>query len=191
MNKGTRGRQHLGHLTRSGIVMLCAAWESYIEDVCLECMNWFLQNSSSPSELPGGMQKRLAHCVSKDKHELASLKLAGDGWRTVFIDYAKANLSQFNSPKPDRIDLLFEEWIGLSQITSAWSTDQQDITDFVVRRGEIAHRGTNANYVRRPAMERYRALVWKTSCETDNKLLEFLRQIKPSLPRPWNTTTIE
>lgn len=32
-----QGRRGLGHLTRAGVVLLCAAWELYLEHVLLCC----------------------------------------------------------------------------------------------------------------------------------------------------------
>jgi RiboL-PSP-HEPN len=44
LNKG-KGRKSLGHLTRSGVVLLCAAWEVYIEEVLVEAANYLKKNT--------------------------------------------------------------------------------------------------------------------------------------------------
>jgi len=33
LHAGTRGKKGLGHITRSGVVMLCASWELYVESL--------------------------------------------------------------------------------------------------------------------------------------------------------------
>ena len=52
LNTGSRGKKGLGHITRSGIVMLCATWELYIETLLCESLQILLHRKNNPRELP-------------------------------------------------------------------------------------------------------------------------------------------
>ena len=47
MNNGGRGKKGLGHITRSGIVMLCATWELYIESLLCESLKILTDRKNS------------------------------------------------------------------------------------------------------------------------------------------------
>jgi len=52
LNNGGRGKKGLGHITRSGIVMLCATWELYIESLLCESLEIILNRKTTPKDLP-------------------------------------------------------------------------------------------------------------------------------------------
>ncbi|AYN01752.1 HEPN domain-containing protein [Chryseobacterium sp. 3008163] len=58
-SKAKRGRKNLGHLTRSAVVMLCAAWERYNEDLLLESIKYISDNISNASHLNNRIKKQL------------------------------------------------------------------------------------------------------------------------------------
>lgn len=105
LNTGNRGKKGLGHITRSGIVMLCATWELYIESLLCESLGILANRKSTPKNLPTLIQKSLAKLTKEDKHELKPLELAGDGWRSTLIDYAKAETDILHTPKSEKLTL--------------------------------------------------------------------------------------
>ena len=62
-NGNGRGRRGLGHITRSGVVLLCAAWELYVEDLLIECSKYLSNNFFNPTELPLSVKKNLAKLI--------------------------------------------------------------------------------------------------------------------------------
>jgi hypothetical protein len=85
LNHDGRGRRRLGHITRSGVVMLCAAWELYVEELVIEVAGILAERANAPTGLPKLAQKELSRLVKDHKHELKPLELAGAGWEHVYL----------------------------------------------------------------------------------------------------------
>lgn len=137
-----RGRRGLGHITRSGILMLCASWELYIEELLVEATSCLVRAVPDVKSLPKQTQKTLSEHVKDHKHELKPLDLAGDGWQLVLDAYARELASSLNTPKTAPINQMFKRTLGIEDISSSWTV--QGIDDFVTVRGEIAHKGSQA-----------------------------------------------
>src|SRR5205823_4502391 len=69
-------------LNKSALVLLCAIWEAYCEDVADEALRHLIARSPDPSALPKVLQKHIAKELKAEPHELAVWKLAGSGWTT-------------------------------------------------------------------------------------------------------------
>jgi len=52
LNHDGMGRRGLGHITRSGVLMLCAAWELYLEEMLVESVRILIRRATSPNQLP-------------------------------------------------------------------------------------------------------------------------------------------
>lgn len=185
LNHAGRGRRGLGHITRSAVLMLCAAWELYIEEVLLESVHHLKSSCQSPNELPLTVRKELAKCVRDAKDELKPLELAGDGWRTTFRNHTVTTIAALNTPKSSVLDPLFQRFLGLADVSAAWSETAAAVNAFVECRGEIAHRGRDARYVTVAQARSYRRSLLTTVVDTDNKLAEHLRAICPCGRVPW------
>jgi hypothetical protein len=186
LNYEGQGRRGLGHITRSGVVMLCAAWEVYNEEVVVECVNFVQEYADEPSDLPLTVQKNLSRKVKNADHELKPLHLAGNGWKEVYIKYTEHDVGRLNTPKHGRINERYERYLGIEDISDAWSIDADEIDDFVTVRGEIAHNGRRANYVQINSLRQYLDEVKMTASETDNFLAEYVKEQYPSYRQPWN-----
>jgi hypothetical protein len=88
LNHEGMGRRGLGHITRSGVLTLCAAWELYLEEVLVEAVRWLIERADTPDQLPKPVQKELAKVARESKHELKPLELAGQGWEQVYDHHA-------------------------------------------------------------------------------------------------------
>lgn len=104
LSDGMRGKKGLGHLTRSGVVMLCACWELYAESLLVEGLRHLANKCDSPYQLPLVVQKELAKHVREAKHELKPLALANNGWREVLVAYAEFQCANFHTPSPVRFE---------------------------------------------------------------------------------------
>jgi hypothetical protein len=99
LKSGNQGKQGLGHITRSGVLMLCAAWEVYVEELVKEAAVKFAEKVDSPDNLPKQAQKQLSNFVKNSKDELKPLSLAGDGWKEVYLENTTELTDKFNTPK--------------------------------------------------------------------------------------------
>lgn len=88
-SKSTKGKKNLGHLTRSAVVMLCAAWERYNEDLLIECIDYICNGIADINLLNKEIKKTISRKVRDDKNEIKPIELAGDGWKTIWKNYCK------------------------------------------------------------------------------------------------------
>lgn len=186
LNHDGRGRRGLGHITRGGVLMLCAAWELYVEEVILEGIQFVIANVDLPNALPKDVQKELARAVKESKHDLKPLELAGEGWKSLYRNHAHETLAGLNTPKSGNLDPLFKRFLGVPSISGNWTVGAQTINDFVGVRGDIAHRGRDARYVTINRLAEYKRVISSAAIDTDNFLSEFLRDSTPGMARPWN-----
>jgi len=162
------GKQGLGYITRSGVVALCAAWETYIEDVLCETVDWMTHYTEKPQDLPRPTKKFLAKHTRDAKNELTPLQLAGDGWKTLLNNLVNSETDGLNTPKPGKIDELFFRYTGIQNLSEQWSYGPDEIRSFVEERGDIAHKGAKAKYTKISHLEYLRDMIRQTTIETDN-----------------------
>ena len=188
LNSGAPGKKGLGHITRSGVVMLCAAWELYVEHLALESVRVVANRADSPSDLPLDVQKELAKHVKESKHELRALALSGDGWKTVLLEHVKNKCDALNTPKAGPLDDLYLRSIGLPSLSSSWACGSKTINEFVSVRGGVAHQGRSAPYVSIATLNDYMKLIKCLTIETDNCVRAHIISVAgPS--RPWNAAS--
>ena len=188
LHDGNRGRKGLGHITRSGVVMLCASWELYVEMLLQEAANFLAGAVLLATDLPTEVQKQLSAVVKSDKNELGPIKLAGDGWKSVFCQHVTSRAESLNTPKSGKLIPLFLQLLGVDDISRAWSTGVQPLDDFVSVRGDIAHRGRHAQYVPIGKLQEYREQIRQYAVETDDFLAEHLKSITPARKKPWRAS---
>lgn len=148
-SKGLRGRKKLGFLTRSSIVMLCAAWERYNENILLECIDKILETEIEASSLSKHVKEYLSTKVKENKSNIYPIELADNGWKNLWKGYAVNETNTLNTPNSENLNKLFKRFIGIEDYTLLWH--QKSITkinDFIKVRGEIAHNGSKSKYVR-------------------------------------------
>ncbi|HHC5061570.1 TPA: HEPN domain-containing protein [Aeromonas veronii] len=185
LSPSSRGRRGLGHITRSGVVLLCAAWEVYVEELVVECSQYLANSFFNPNELPVPVKKNLAKFIKEHKNELKLLELGGSGWRDVYINYCKDNATKINTPKPTILDPLYKQLIGLDGLSDFWSCGADYIKDFVGVRGGIAHNGRSSGYVTVRELIEYRDTILFTAKETDNQICDYAFGAVRSTIQPW------
>lgn len=142
----------LSSLNKSGIVLLCAAWETYVESVSKEKAFRKIRLAQQPSDLPKPIFRLVTAHIRGDKNESVWTALAGRGWKDVAQSVVDQRIRSLNTPKPGPVRELFKAVNGVSDITDNWlwrRNDQQRVlgrlNDFVTLRGAIAH-GDNLGY---------------------------------------------
>lgn len=181
-----RGRKNLGHLTRSALVMLCAAWERYNEDLLLESIEYLSDKISDINNLNKTIKKTISLKVKNDKNEIKPIELAGNGWKNVWINYAKLETNSLHTPKSNKLEQLFHIYLGVTKYTSFWKTANPDEIDkFVSDRGEIAHNGSKATYVTMTKLRKYQDLIVENVIEIDSKIATELKKMSGLSLLPW------
>ena len=185
LNHEGMGRRGLGHITRSGVLMLCAAWELYLEELLVESARVLIKCATSPNQLPQPVQKEIAKVVRESKHELKPLELAGYGWATVYDNHVCQTVSGLNTPKSTTLNPLFKRLLGIETISASWSIGADVLNEFVTARGDIAHRGRDAGYVTIGRLHEYRSQITRTVVDTDNAMADFIQVNSSDGRSPW------
>lgn len=159
-------RRRLEVLNKSAIVLITSFWEAYCEDLAAEGLDHLVTHAGNVDVLPVELRKQVARELERDDHELASWKLAGDGWRSVLSsrldDLREERNRKLNTPKTAQIDELFLKALGAPKVSASWkwnnmSTAQasRKLDKYVELRGAIAHRGVAGASVRKQAVDDY------------------------------------
>lgn len=190
LNHGGGGRRSLGHITRSGVLMLCASWELYVEELAMEVAGCLACRANDPTLLPLGAQKELSRFVRDHKHKLKPLELAGSGWEQVYTAHVKEVMGRLNSPKADPIDETYKRLLGWENPSQNWTLGKDFINKFVKVRGDVAHRGSDAAYVRIDHLrDNYIVGISATVLEHDNAACDFIYKNSVGV-RPWRRRAI-
>lgn len=119
-------------------MLLCGAWETYVEDIVRETATHFA-TLNTIDELPREVKKTIASYVKNHKEDNKVLKLADGGWKTLYLDeIVEPNISGFNTPKVYNIKELSKNLIGYEALLDCLSSeDRKSIDEFVKFRGTL------------------------------------------------------
>lgn len=180
-----RGRRHLEVLNKSAIVLLCAYWEAYCEDLADISLRHLLAHLKDPAGLPAPLRKRIARELKEDRHELSPWKVAGEGWKSHLRSrlgaLRHARNVEWNTPKAANVDKFFEDSLGIVKLSDAWHwwtinapTAKHRLDLIVTLRGDIAHRGSTLETVEKfrviRALKHIRKLVAVTDVHVSREL---------------------
>jgi hypothetical protein len=179
-----RGKRALGHLTRGGLVLLCAAWERYAESV-LEEAAAFVARRNTLASLHASPKKFVTDFVNGGKSTISYALLAAN-LETAMTEAVRAKTAALNTPKHKNLKPLFERVLHVADIAAAWSEPHTTIDNFVSLRGEVAHRGGQAGYVRISGLRVHVETIGQFVTETDNYLSDHVRTLVVPSRRPWN-----
>lgn len=175
-SKGLRGRKKLGYLTRSSIVMLCAAWERYNENILLECIDKILETNIEATSLSKHIKEYLSIKVKENKNNIYPIELADNGWKNLWKGYAINDTNSLNTPNSENLNKLFKRFIGIEDFTKMWHEKSiTKINDFIKVRGEIAHNGSKAKYVRFDTLLHNIETIIANTIQIDYSLSQYLK----------------
>lgn len=169
--------------------MLCASWERYNEDLLAECVNIVCRHVAGANELPIEVQKTVSNAVKSDSNQLSPIRATGEGWKTIWEELAISETENLNTPKSEQLNAMFSKYLGITCYSYLWpGNSHADMDAFVTVRGEIAHRGSHAQYVRLKDLQKSIDLVISTAIEIDGKIAEYLRTQFGLKKMPWELT---
>ena len=183
-------------LHKSGIVLLVACWEAFVEDCAAAGLDHLIQASADPSKLPLMVRERVAsQCTG-----LKVWSLANAGWKTVLRDNMKAVLAKttgaLNTPRTTQVDEIFHKTLELSSVSSAWNWKGRSVMQaraaldrLVTLRGSIAHRVATSKRVRLKDVRDARDLVFRLAVSTHNRVSDFL--LAETGTTPWVQYTFQ
>lgn len=149
-----QGRRYgLEVLNKSAVVLITACWEAFIEDLCTEAFDHLLSKCNDHSEFPASVRILVSKQLKKDPDDRVIWGLAGDGWKSVLLNYRheiiKKYVGKLNTPKSEQVINIFNETIGIKDITKNWywrkcsiEMAKTKLNNYIMIRGAIAHRTT-------------------------------------------------
>ena len=184
---GARGKRiGLEVLNKSAIVLITATWEAYCEDLASEALQHMVRRAPNADRLSKHIKKQIAQELKSDLNEVAIWNLSVDGWRQFMSDrfgrLTEERNRQLNTPKALQIDGLFNQAIGLDQVSKAWhwrkmsvSRARQKLDGYVTLRGDIAHRGRAAERCHKSQVTGYFGHVKKLVAKTGGEVNRFVK----------------
>jgi hypothetical protein len=181
-----RGRRGLGHLTRGGLLLLCAAWERYSETVLAEGVRFVAVSLPNVNALPQNVRQKVVNHANNNATPWNTAQLATPAWTQVYEDAVRVRVDRLHTPKHHKLKPLFEDFLAIVDIGAAWSAGNMPIDEFVTLRGEVAHRGGQSSYIRFGHLVKLEGKVKRYVKETDNYLSDHIATLVNPQRRPWN-----
>jgi hypothetical protein len=147
-----KGRRHAVEvLNKSDIVLLVACWEAFIEDLAEHSYSVLLSGAKRHSAIPKKVLTLASKTLREHPDESAVWQLADSGWKAVLQQHKAATLERhigkLNTPKPENVDTLFENLLGIKELSNSWHWNKcsnaiakKRLETLVSLRGSIAHR---------------------------------------------------
>lgn len=189
-----RGRRYdLEVVNKAAVVLICASWESYCEDLLFEQLTRLSQPKVSSLSIPSALRALMGRRVKSDPDDRAPWRLAGKGWRrelSHMIGELKATVNFLNTPKSRQIDELFERYLGVASLSSNWhwpgmgvKSACKKLDDFVALRGELAHRARALSTVKRKQTEDFAAFATRLVNITEGVIVRHVGAMLPRVAR--------
>lgn len=180
------GKRSLGHLTRGGLLLLCAAWERYVETAANEAAAFLTLRLPAFTSLPANVQQKVTAFANKPKNGCNVADLQIPAWKNVYLTAVRKRTDDLNAPKHKNLQPLFQDFFAIPDIATYWMGGATPVDDFVSLRGEVAHRGGQAQYVHFSALRNLEVDVAAWVKQTDNALTDHVRTLVTPYRRPWN-----
>jgi hypothetical protein len=176
------GRKHgVEVINRAAIVFITACWESYVEDVCIEAFDFLLANASDSTVFPARVRALASKVLRESQDHTQIWRLAGDGWKQILNDHRDAVKAKWvdtlNTPKTAQVNGLFNELLGLSNLSGSWSWQginaqqaSEKLDYYITVRGNIAHRLNHDEAVYKNWSTDYLSHVERLVSKTDEKV---------------------
>jgi RiboL-PSP-HEPN len=149
---GPGRRRDLEILNKSAIVMTCAFWEAFVEDLATDVLEHLAEHATSARDLSADLRISILNELRREKNELAMWEIADGEWRNILRRRARkiteAEDRGFSSPRSRKIDEFLQNTSGITKLFNSWRwpgtsapSARSRLDKFVDLRNKIAHRG--------------------------------------------------
>ena len=111
-------------ICESGFIMLNACWESFLEELLTNALNYILSNVTDVSQLPANLRKLMARKIREDEGNITVHDLTENGWKRVLIEYKNELIAKYVSSLHTRdlayLDQLFKELLDINELSRHW-----------------------------------------------------------------------
>ena len=187
-------------LNKSGIVLLVACWEAYIEDLAESAFSYMLERVKTPDDIPGKIKAIVSRRLRDSSDDRALWKLAGDGWRSILErhkdDTLRRHTRPFNTPRAEQINQLFQNLVGVRNVSTSWRWPGQSsqnacekLDKLIKLRGAVAHRVATSSAVHKKDVRSSMTFVTRLAVATHNVINEHLKTVTSR--RPWGIYKVD
>ncbi|MCX6952453.1 MAG: hypothetical protein NTV51_09850 [Verrucomicrobia bacterium] len=121
-------------------------WETFIEDLVEEGQEFMLAHINDPKKFGFDVLLPVSALLCERKDKRVIWDIAGDQWKSALRAHRKELIEGFHTPRPDKIDALVVETLGLKNLSDSWrwknapnARVKQRMNDLITMRGGIAH----------------------------------------------------
>ena len=182
-------------LNKSGVVLLVACWEAFVEDMAKSSFECLLSNAQDHTVFPAKVLTQASKDIWNTKDERTVWTLADSGWKNLLSMHKdkilKEYIAGFHTPRPDRVDNLFESLIGLKNLSSSWkwrgmnsNQARRKLDDLITLRGSIAHRVKASKSVRKDDVKGSSDFVVRLAYYSSNTLRDYIYNRVGEYPWP-------
>ena len=188
-----RGRRRgYDALNRSAVILAVAAWEGFVEDRLEGAAAIISRRLKGPSDLPGNVRDAMLAAMYEEQGwsrlgnetKAGIWSLAGRGWRSAYVSYAKAKVGALNTPDYQKLRRLYASVIGLSDVAVGWEyrrwtkdTYTARLDNLLLLRHRIAHGVIGDETVGKTVAKDGVSLVRKLATWTDQTVGEHLASL--------------
>jgi len=180
-------KQEIDVLLKSAIVLLVACWEAFLEDLAKYAFEYILTNATTPDAFPASFLGQVSRDLKKESDDRRLWRLSGEGWKEVLREHKDEVLNRhvgnFNTPKPEQTDKMFEAMLGMKRLSDCWtwpgctpSLSREKLKGLVELRGSIAHRVSASQKVQRNTVSRHLDFVLRLAVHSNNHVEQFVRR---------------
>lgn len=141
---------------RSAIVIATAAWEAFLEDICLEATDFLKSKAKTPAGIPEGVRNAAQERIQQQKElKYKQWTLSVDSLRRDAIRAAVSNrIKDFNNPLSGPTNELFKKCLGMRTLLDNTTARVKRIDSRIDDRHKIAH-GAAIVKVTRASVDKY------------------------------------
>ena len=186
---GPGARYDVQVLNKSGILLIVATWESFIESLVLTSSKFLASQVKEPDQIPKTPKSAISSRLKADKHNDAVWLLAGDGWKNQLQSHAHEKMSRLHTPSADHVDALMSSTLGLDNLSSHWywagctnANVIRRLNSLLELRHEIAHGVKASRSVTKKYVQDSNTFVIRLAAISSNRLSRHLASITGKFP---------
>jgi hypothetical protein len=184
-----RGRRFgVDILNRSQIVLTCASWEAFVEDVATEAAATLTKRIKDPSKIPEPVRRSCMERLVKQNDLGKTWQLISEDWKKALSRnveaLTKGNHGALNTPKSFNVDQLLLSSVGIPKLSDSWSwkkmsanNARKTLDEFVALRGDIAHRLHPEKPVSLAACRKFRSFVERLGGKSAEAVSNFIERL--------------
>lgn len=192
-----RRHQRLEVINKSAIVLTCAYWEAFIEELCIEAATCLVKQIKikEPDKVPQSLRASCLKCLNiKEVGEF--WKVAVSDWKKIVIQNAEFRAQGkrdgdygFTTPSVENIKDLFKHTLALEDVTQSWrwqgqrrKNAEEKLGQFIGLRSKIVHGVSPRNSVHLQYAEQQRDFIRNLGAATDENVKLHLFSITGKSP---------